>query len=33
MQKFLTELLPELTANVAHDEIPIYEIEAPAAKA
>lgn len=27
MQKFLTELLPELTANVAHDEIPISEIE------
>ncbi len=33
MQKFLTDLLPELTANVAHDEIPISEIEAPAAKA
>ncbi len=33
MQKFLTELLPELTANVAHDEIPISEIEAPAGKA
>jgi ferritin-like metal-binding protein YciE len=32
MQKFLTDLLPELTANVAHDEIPISEIEAPAAK-
>ncbi|HWM12239.1 MAG TPA: DUF892 family protein [Solirubrobacteraceae bacterium] len=32
MQKFLTELLPELTANVAHDEIPISEIEAPAGK-
>jgi ferritin-like metal-binding protein YciE len=33
MQKFLTDLLPELTANVAHDEIPISEIEAPAGKA
>jgi ferritin-like metal-binding protein YciE len=32
MQKFLTELLPELTANVAHDEIPISEIEEPATK-
>ena len=32
MQKFLAELLPELTAGVAHDEIPISEIEAPAAK-
>ncbi len=32
MQKFLTDLLPELTVNVAHDEIPISEIEAPAAK-
>jgi ferritin-like metal-binding protein YciE len=27
MQKFLAELLPELSANVAHDEIPISEIE------
>jgi ferritin-like metal-binding protein YciE len=33
MQKFLTELLPELTANVAHDEIPISEIERPGVKA
>jgi ferritin-like metal-binding protein YciE len=33
MQKFLADLLPELTANVAHDEIPISEIETPAAKA
>jgi ferritin-like metal-binding protein YciE len=33
MQKFLADLLPELTANVAHDEIPISEIEAPAGKA
>jgi ferritin-like metal-binding protein YciE len=32
MQKFLTDLLPELTANVAHDEIPISEIDAPAGK-
>ena len=32
MQKFLTGLLPELTANVAHDEIPISEIDAPAAR-
>jgi ferritin-like metal-binding protein YciE len=31
MQKFLTELLPELTAGVAHDEIPISEL--PTAKA
>jgi hypothetical protein len=27
MQKFLLDLLPELTAKVAHDEIPISEIE------
>jgi hypothetical protein len=32
MQKFLADLLPDLTANVAHDEIPISEIEAPSAK-
>jgi ferritin-like metal-binding protein YciE len=31
MQKFLAELLPELTAGVVHDEIPIAEL--PAAKA
>ena len=31
MQKFLADLLPELTAGVAHDEIPISEL--PAAKA
>ena len=31
MQKFLADLLPELTANVAHDEIPVSEIEGPAA--
>jgi ferritin-like metal-binding protein YciE len=28
MQKFLTELLPELTAGVAHDEIPVSELPA-----
>ncbi len=36
MQKFLAELLPELTAGVAHDEIPVSELPAavtPAAKA
>jgi ferritin-like metal-binding protein YciE len=32
MQKFLGELLSELSANMAHDEIPISEIEGPAAK-
>ena len=32
MQKFLADLLPELAANVAHDEIPISEIEGPAAR-
>jgi ferritin-like metal-binding protein YciE len=31
MQKFLADLLPELTAGVVHDEIPISEL--PAAKA
>ena len=31
MQKFLTDLLPELTAGVAHDAIPISEL--PTAKA
>lgn len=31
MQKFLVELLPELSANVAHDEVPISEIQGPAA--
>lgn len=30
MQKFLADLLPELSANVAHDEIPISEIEGTA---
>jgi ferritin-like metal-binding protein YciE len=33
MQKFLSDLLPELSAAVAHDEIPISEIDGPAAKA
>jgi ferritin-like metal-binding protein YciE len=32
MQKFLGDLLPELSANVAHDEIPVSEIDGPAAK-
>jgi ferritin-like metal-binding protein YciE len=32
MQTFLAGLLPELTAAVAHDEIPISEIETPAAR-
>ena len=32
MQKFLADLLPELSAKVAHDEIPISEIEGPGAK-
>jgi ferritin-like metal-binding protein YciE len=31
MQQFLAKLLPELTADVAHDEIPVSEIEGPAA--
>ena len=30
MQKFLADLLPELSAGVAHDEIPISEL--PTAK-
>jgi ferritin-like metal-binding protein YciE len=30
MQKFLADLLPELSANLAHDEIPISEIEGAA---
>jgi ferritin-like metal-binding protein YciE len=33
MQKFLAELLPELTAGVAHDEIPISELPSTATKA
>jgi ferritin-like metal-binding protein YciE len=33
MQKFLADLLPELSAGVAHDEIPISEIEGPSARA
>jgi ferritin-like metal-binding protein YciE len=32
MQQFLAKLLPELTVDVAHDEIPISEIEGPAAR-
>ena len=32
MQKFLAGLLAELSANVAHDEIPISEMEGPAAR-
>ena len=32
MQKFLADLLPELSANVAHDEIPIAEMDGPAAR-
>jgi ferritin-like metal-binding protein YciE len=32
MQKFLADLLPELSANVAHDEIPISEIEGSASR-
>jgi ferritin-like metal-binding protein YciE len=31
MQKFLAELLPELSIDVAHDEIPVSEIEGEAA--
>ena len=30
MQKYLAGLLPELSADVVHDEIPVSEIEAPA---
>jgi ferritin-like metal-binding protein YciE len=32
MQKFLLDLLPELSAKVAHDEIPISEIEGTASR-
>jgi ferritin-like metal-binding protein YciE len=32
MQKFLAKLLPELSIDVAHDEIPVSEIEGPAAR-
>ena len=31
MQKFLAELLPKLSIDVAHDEIPVSEIEGDAA--
>ena len=33
MQTFLAKLLPELTANVAHDEIPVSELPKTAVKA
>ena len=29
MQQFLGTLLPELSADVAHDEIPVAEIDGP----
>jgi ferritin-like metal-binding protein YciE len=32
MQKFLADLLPELTADVAHDTIPVSEIDGSAAR-
>ena len=32
MQKFLSDLLPQLSAAVAHDEIPISEMDGPGAK-
>jgi ferritin-like metal-binding protein YciE len=32
MQEFLAKLLPELTVDVAHDEIPVSEIEGPTAR-
>jgi len=32
MQKFLAALLPELSADLAHDEIPVSEIEGDAAR-
>jgi ferritin-like metal-binding protein YciE len=32
MQQFLAKLLPELSADVAHDEIPVSEIEGDAAR-
>ena len=32
MQEFLAALLPELSADLAHDEIPVSEIEGPAAR-
>ena len=31
MQQFLGTLLPELSADVAHDEIPVAEIDGPGA--
>ena len=32
MQKFLAKLLPELSVDLAHDEIPVSEIEGGAAR-
>jgi len=32
MQQFLADLLPQLSVDVAHDEIPVSEIEGPAAR-
>jgi ferritin-like metal-binding protein YciE len=32
MQQFLGALLPELSANVVHDEIPVAEIDGPASR-
>ena len=32
MQEFLVKLLPELSVDVAHDEIPVSEIKGPAAR-
>ena len=32
MQKFLAGLLPKLSVDVAHDEIPVSEIDGPAAR-
>ena len=32
MQEFLAKLLPELSADLAHDEIPVSEIEGQVAR-
>jgi hypothetical protein len=32
MQQFLAKLLPELSVDVAHDEIPVSEIEGKASR-
>jgi hypothetical protein len=32
MQGFLAKLMPELAVDFAHDEIPVSEIEGPAAR-